>query len=104
GAGLGESVALITDGRFSGATRGYMVGHVAPEAADGGPIALVEDGDPITIDIAQKSISLEVDPAVLTERRARWQAPPPPYTIGVMAKYIKLVRSAAEGAITSKVF
>jgi dihydroxy-acid dehydratase len=104
GAGLGESVALITDGRFSGATRGYMVGHVAPEAADGGPIALVEDGDTITIDIAQKTISLDVDPAVLEQRRARWQAPPPPFTIGVMAKYIKLVRSAAEGAITSKVF
>ena len=104
GAGLGESVALITDGRFSGATRGYMVGHVAPEAADGGPIALVEDGDPITIDITQKSISLDVDPAVLAERHTRWQAPPPPYTTGVMAKYIKLVRSAAEGAITSKVF
>jgi len=104
GAGLGESVALITDGRFSGATRGYMVGHVAPEAADGGPISLVEDGDTITIDIAQKTISLDVDPAVLEQRRARWQAPPPPFTIGVMAKYIRLVRSASEGAITSKVF
>ena len=104
GAGLGESVALITDGRFSGATRGYMVGHVAPEAADGGPIALVEDGDTITIDIAQKTISLDVDPAVLEQRRERWQAPPPAYTTGVMAKYIKLVRSASEGAITSKVF
>jgi len=104
GAGLGESVALITDGRFSGATRGYMVGHVAPEAADGGPIALVEDGDTITIDIAQKTISLDVDPAVLEQRRARWQAPPPAYITGVMAKYIKLVRSASEGAITSKVF
>ena len=104
GAGLGESVALITDGRFSGATRGYMVGHVAPEAADGGPIALVEDGDTITIDIAQKTISLDVDPAVLEQRRARWQAPPPAYTTGVMAKYIRLVRSASEGAITSKVF
>ncbi len=104
GAGLGESVALITDGRFSGATRGYMVGHVAPEAADGGPIALVEDGDTITIDIAQKTLSLDVDPAVLAERRARWQAPPPPFTTGVMAKYIRLVRSAAEGAITSQVF
>ncbi|MFZ5928913.1 MAG: dihydroxy-acid dehydratase [Acidobacteriota bacterium] len=104
GAGLGESVALITDGRFSGATRGYMVGHVAPEAADGGPIALVEDGDTITIDIAHKTLSLDVDPAVLARRRAKWQAPPPPFTTGVMAKYIKLVRSAAEGAITSKVF
>jgi len=104
GAGLGESVALLTDGRFSGATRGYMVGHVAPEAAVGGPIALVEDGDTITIDIAGKTISLDVDPAVLDERKAKWQAPPPPFTTGVMAKYIKLVRSAAEGAITSQVF
>jgi dihydroxy-acid dehydratase len=104
GAGLGESVALITDGRFSGATRGYMVGHVAPEAFDGGPIALVEDGDTITIDIAQKSISLDVDAQVLEARRTKWQAPPPAFTTGVMAKYIKLVRSAAEGAITSKVF
>lgn len=104
GAGLGESVALITDGRFSGATRGYMVGHVAPEAADGGPIALVEDGDSITIDIGGKTISLNVDPAVLEQRRAKWQAPPPPFTTGVMAKYIKLVRSAAEGAITSQAF
>ncbi|MEJ5368901.1 MAG: dihydroxy-acid dehydratase [Bryobacteraceae bacterium] len=104
GAGLGESVALITDGRFSGATRGYMVGHVAPEAAVGGPIALVEDGDSITIDIAGKTISLDVDPAVLEQRRAKWQAPPPPFTTGVMAKYIKLVRSASEGAITSRVF
>ncbi len=104
GAGLGESVALITDGRFSGATRGYMVGHVAPEAAVGGPIALVEDGDSITIDIAGKTISLNVDPAVLGQRRAKWQAPPPPFTTGVMAKYIKLVRSAAEGAITSQAF
>ena len=104
GAGLGESVALITDGRFSGATRGYMVGHVAPEAAVGGPIALVEDGDTITIDIAQRTISLDVDPAALEQRRARWQAPPPPFASGVMAKYIKLVDSASEGAITSKVF
>jgi dihydroxy-acid dehydratase len=104
GAGLGESVALLTDGRFSGATRGYMVGHVAPEAAVGGPIALVEDGDTVTIDIAGKTISLDVDPAVLDERKAKWQAPPPPFTTGVMAKYITLVRSAAEGAITSQVF
>lgn len=104
GAGLGESVALVTDGRFSGATRGYMVGHVAPEAVDGGPIALVEDGDPVTIDIANKTISLDVDAAVLEQRRARWQAPPPPFNTGVMAKYIRLVSSAAEGAITSRVF
>lgn len=104
GAGLGESVALVTDGRFSGATRGYMVGHVAPEAVDGGPIALVEDGDPITIDIANKTISLDVDAALLQQRRAEWQAPPPPLSTGVMAKYIRLVSSASEGAITSRVF
>lgn len=104
GAGLGDSTALLTDGRFSGATRGFMIGHVAPEAASGGPIALVEEGDTITIDITNKCISLDVDAATLAARKANWQAPPPPVTTGVMAKYIKLVSSAAEGAITSKVF
>ncbi len=104
GAGLGGSTALLTDGRFSGATRGFMIGHVAPEAADGGPIAFVQEGDPITIDIAARSISLDVDEATLAARKANWQAPPPPFATGVMAKYIRLVSSAAEGAITSKVF
>jgi dihydroxy-acid dehydratase len=104
GAGLGDSTALLTDGRFSGATRGFMIGHVAPEAASGGPIALVEEGDAITIDIASRRISLGVDAATLAARKAKWQAPPPAFTGGVMAKYIKLVSSAAEGAITSKVF
>ncbi len=104
GAGLGDSTALLTDGRFSGATRGFMIGHVAPEATDGGPIAFVEEGDQITIDIGKKSISLDVDEATLAARKARWQAPPPPFADGVMAKYIRLVSSAAEGAITSKVF
>jgi dihydroxy-acid dehydratase len=104
GAGLGDTVALLTDGRFSGATRGFMVGHVAPEAAVGGPIAFVDEGDPITIDIQHRSISLDVDEATLAERKAKWTAPPPPFREGVMAKYIRLVSSAAEGAITSKVF
>jgi dihydroxy-acid dehydratase len=104
GAGLGDSVALLTDGRFSGATRGFMVGHVAPEATDGGPIALVEEGDSITIDIEKRDISLDVPAATLAARRAKWVAPPPPFKSGVMAKYIRLVSSAAEGAVTSKVF
>lgn len=104
GAGLGESTALLTDGRFSGATRGFMAGHVAPEAASGGPIALVEEGDPIAIDVATRSITLEVDAGLLAARRARWQPPDPPFKTGVMAKYIRLVGSASHGAVTSKVF
>ena len=104
GAGLGDSTALLTDGRFSGATRGFMVGHVAPEAVDAGPIALVEEGDTITIDIEHKSIDLEVPTATLEARRAKWSKPAPKYRDGVMAKYVALVSSAAEGAITSKVF
>jgi dihydroxy-acid dehydratase len=104
GAGLGDSTALITDGRFSGATRGFMIGHVAPEAADGGPIAFVEDGDMISIDIEKCTIDLEVDPAVLAERKAKWTPPEPKYKTGVFAKYIKTVGSASEGAITSKIF
>lgn len=104
GAGFGETVALMTDGRFSGATRGFMVGHVAPEAAVGGPIAFVEDGDPITIDIEHRNISLDVDETTLAARRAKWTAPEPARKTGVMAKYIKLVSSAAEGAITSNVY
>jgi dihydroxy-acid dehydratase len=99
GAGLADSVALITDGRFSGATRGFMVGHVAPEAARGGPIALVQDGDPIYLDIDKRVIDLEVPPEVLEQRRATWSAPPPRYRTGVMAKYAALVGSASEGAI-----
>jgi dihydroxy-acid dehydratase len=101
GQGLGQSVALLTDGRFSGATRGLMAGHVAPEAARGGPIALVRDGDRITFDIARRRLDLEVPAAELARRRARWQAPAPNYTSGVMAKYAYLVTSASEGAITA---
>jgi dihydroxy-acid dehydratase len=104
GAGLGDTTALLTDGRFSGATRGFMVGHVAPEAVDGGPIAFVENGDIISIDIEKCTIDLEVDEAVLAERRAKWTAPEPKYKVGVFAKYIKTVGSASEGAITSKIF
>jgi dihydroxy-acid dehydratase len=104
GAGLGDSVALVTDGRFSGATRGFMVGHIAPEAYDGGPIGLVEDGDTISIDIAQRTINLEVDKDTLDARRLNWVKPSPKYRSGVMAKYIALVRSAAEGALTSRIY
>jgi dihydroxy-acid dehydratase len=101
GEGLGEHVALLTDGRFSGGTHGLMLGHVAPEAAVGGPIALVEEGDMITVDVDAREVNLEVDAAVLAERRARWSPPAPRYTSGVMAKYAALVSSAAEGAVTS---
>jgi dihydroxy-acid dehydratase len=98
GQGLGDSVALITDGRFSGATHGLMVGHVAPEAAAGGPIALLREGDIITLDV--KARRMDVD-AKLDERRAQWKPPAPRYTSGVMAKYARLVTSASEGAITN---
>jgi dihydroxy-acid dehydratase len=100
GAGLGESVALITDGRFSGATRGLMVGHAAPEAAAGGPIAAVRDGDTIVIDTAARSVTVNVPEAELAARLARWTAPPPRFETGVMAKYARLVSSAAAGAVT----
>ena len=101
GEGLGEHVALLTDGRFSGGTHGLMIGHVAPEAAVGGPIALIEEGDMITVDADAKELNLEVEASVLAERRARWTPPAPNYTTGVMAKYAALVSSASEGAITS---
>jgi dihydroxy-acid dehydratase len=102
GAGLSESVALLTDGRFSGATRGFMVGHVAPEAAVGGPIAAVQEGDTINIDIENRIIDLEVAPEEVAKRMNAWIAPDPKYTEGVFAKYIALVSSAAEGAVTSR--
>jgi dihydroxy-acid dehydratase len=101
GEGLGESVALLTDGRFSGGTRGLMIGHVAPEAALGGPIALVEEGDTITIDVDRRALDLEVDEATLKERRSRWRAPEPRYRTGVLAKYAALVSSASLGAVTN---
>jgi dihydroxy-acid dehydratase len=102
GAGLGESVAMLTDGRFSGATRGFMAGHVAPEAAAGGPIAAVRDGDIIDIDIEKRTINLEVDAKEIERRLKGWKAPKPRYETGVFAKYVALVSSAAEGAITSR--
>lgn len=98
GQGLGDTVALLTDGRFSGATHGLMVGHVAPEAAHGGPIAFVRDGDKITFDVSARRLDLEAD---IEERRAQWKPPAPRYTTGVMAKYAKLVSSASEGAVTN---
>jgi dihydroxy-acid dehydratase len=93
-------VALITDGRFSGATRGLMVGHLAPEAAAGGPIAAVKDGDRIIIDLAARSIAVDLTAAEFAARLATWTPPPPRFTTGVMAKYAKLVSSAAQGAVT----
>jgi dihydroxy-acid dehydratase len=101
GAGLSDSVALLTDGRFSGATRGFCVGHVAPEAAVGGPIAAVQEGDTIHIDIANRTINLEVPESVVRERLAKWKAPEPRYRSGVFAKYVALVGSASEGALTT---
>ena len=100
GAGLGDSVALITDGRFSGATRGLMIGHIAPEAASGGPIALLRDGDTVSLDVASRSIDMAVTPAEIASRRASWTEPPPRYETGVMAKYARTVSSAAQGAVT----
>ena len=99
GMGLDKSVALITDGRFSGATRGASIGHVCPEAADGGVIALIEEGDRITIDIPNYSVTLDVPADVLAERRKRWKAPAPRVTRGYLARYAKLVASASEGAV-----
>ena len=102
GAGLGKDVLLITDGRFSGGTTGLCVGHIAPEATEGGPIALVQDGDPITLDVANGLLDLGVDESELERRRGEWSAPEPPERArrGVLAKYVALVRSASEGAVT----
>ena len=100
GQGLGDSVSLVTDGRFSGATRGLMVGHIAPEAFVGGPIAAVLDGDTITIDVENGRLQLEVSDAEIAERLRGWRAPKPRYTSGVFAKYAALVSSASEGAVT----
>jgi dihydroxy-acid dehydratase len=102
GVGLSDSVALVTDGRFSGATHGFMVAHVAPEAANGGPIAGVEEGDTISIDVASGRMDLEIPAGTLAARLAKWRAPAPRYATGVFAKYSTLVASASEGAVTSK--
>ena len=101
GEGLGDTVALITDGRFSGGTHGLMIGHIAPEAVLGGPIGLVEEGDQVVIDVDSRRLDLDVAPDVLDERRGRWVAPAPRYTGGVMAKYAALVSSASDGAVTT---
>ncbi len=100
GAGLGESVALVTDGRFSGATHGLMAGHVAPEAASGGPIAAIQDGDTIVFDIPARHLRVDLSDIVLRERLSRWRPPAPRYTTGVLAKYGRLVASASLGAVT----
>lgn len=99
GAGLGKDVLLVTDGRFSGGTTGLCIGHVAPEAVDGGPIAFIKDGDPIELDMAKRTLEIKVDEAEFAARKVGWEPLPPKYTKGVLAKYRKLVHSAAEGAI-----
>jgi dihydroxy-acid dehydratase len=101
GAGLGESVALVTDGRFSGATRGLMAGHVAPEAVAGGPIAAVRDGDVITFDLRGRTLQVDISDAEIAARLKSWTPSPPRYATGVMAKYARLVSSATEGAVTA---
>jgi dihydroxy-acid dehydratase len=101
GVGLGDHVALLTDGRFSGGTHGLMIGHVAPEAVMGGPIAFVQDGDEIVIDVDRHALDLNVPAGVIAERRARWTPPAPRYKGGVMAKYAAQVSSASRGAVTT---
>ena len=102
GAGLGADVALMTDGRFSGGSHGFIVGHVTPEAQVGGPIALAENGDKITIDSDKNLIQMDVSDEELAERRAKWQAPPLKVTRGTLYKYIKNVKSASEGCVTDE--
>ena len=101
GAGRGADCALITDGRFSGGTWGFCIGHVAPEAVDGGPIAFVRDGDRIRIDVHELTLDLLVDDAEIAKRRASWAPNPPRYTTGVLGKYARLVQGAETGAITN---
>jgi dihydroxy-acid dehydratase len=100
GSGLGDSVALLTDGRFSGATYGFMAGHVAPEAAHGGPIAALREGDIVVFDIPDRKIDAELSDVEIATRLKGWTPPAPRYASGVMAKYARLVSSAAEGAVT----
>ncbi|MGB5620782.1 MAG: dihydroxy-acid dehydratase, partial [Desulfobacterales bacterium] len=102
GAGLGKDVALLTDGRFSGGSHGFIVGHICPEAQEGGPIALVENGDPITIDAESKRIDLNIGGDTLSERRRRWQALPLKVDRGALHRYIKNVRPASEGCVTDE--
>jgi dihydroxy-acid dehydratase len=102
GKGLGKEVALITDGRFSGGSHGFVVGHITPEAIEGGPIGIVQDGDKITIDARSHEVKLHLSDAEIAARQAAWQKPAPRYTRGVLAKYAKTVSSASEGAVTDK--
>jgi len=102
GKGLGKTVALITDGRFSGGTHGFVVGHITPEAYVGGPLALVKDGDGIVIDAEKRELSLGISAAEMKSRRKSWKAPKPRYTRGVLAKYAHLVTSATLGAVTDQ--
>ena len=100
GAGLGDTVALLTDGRFSGATRGFTVGHVSPEASRGGPLAAIADGDTIAIDVVNRRLDVELSDSEIKARLAAWAPPPPRYQTGVLAKYARLVSSASIGAVT----
>jgi dihydroxy-acid dehydratase len=102
GMGLGKEVALITDGRFSGGSHGFVVGHITPEAFSGGPIAIVRNGDPITIDAVKRTISLDIPGKDIKDRLARWKQPKPRYTRGVLAKFARLVSTASEGAVTDE--
>ena len=102
GRGLGNDVALITDGRFSGGTHGFVVGHITPEAIDGGVIAVVKNGDEITIDAKSAKINLKVSAAEIKRRLSAWKKPRPKATAGVLAKYAKLVSSASNGAVTDR--
>ena len=102
GAGLGKDVALITDGRFSGGSHGFIIGHVTPEAQVGGPIALLEDGDIVKIDAEQNTLDMNVDEDTLSARRAAWNAPPLKATRGTLARYIRTVKSASLGCVTDE--
>ena len=102
GQGLGSTTLLLTDGRFSGATHGPMIGHVAPEAAVGGPISLLENGDIVKLDVDERSLNVNLSEEVLSDRKSRWKAPNQNYAGGVMGKYAKLVSSASLGAVTSE--
>jgi dihydroxy-acid dehydratase len=102
GKGLGKDVALITDGRFSGGTHGFVVGHITPEAYDGGVIAIIENGDEVTINADTQEVNLNIDSSIISDRLSRWKKPAPRYTNGVLAKYAALVSTASEGATTDQ--
>ena len=102
GAGLGKDVALLTDGRFSGGSHGFIIGHVCPEAQEGGPIALLADGDKVTIDASERLLAMDVDDAELERRRAAWTMPPYKATRGTLYKFIKNVKPASEGCVTDE--